>query len=110
MPHVSRSLLKDEVWQKIADLFFQTLINVKDKKTVRTFTSGFLTSTEKVMLTKRLAVFFLLEKGVKSEEMARFLKMSTSTMSRLKLWHQGLGEEQRKFLRKILKNKTIKLD
>lgn len=108
MPQVSRSPLKKEVWDRISGLFFQALVVANDKKAAKAFSEGFLTPTERIMLAKRLAVFFLLEKGVEGQEIANFLKVSTSTVTRLRIWQSNLDNQQRKLLRKILLKREVK--
>lgn len=108
MPQVSRFPLKREVWEKISGLFFQALVAANNKKAAQVFVEGFLAPTERVMLAKRFAVLFLLEKGVEGAEIANFLKMSTSTVSRLRLWQKNLDAQQRELLRRILLKREVK--
>jgi hypothetical protein len=53
----------------------------------------------------RFAIFFLLEKEIEGKGIARILKVSTSTVSRLKLWKKSLKEEQTKILERIILKK-----
>jgi len=108
MPHVSRFPLKKRVWEKVFRLFLEGLKEAKNKQEIESFLEGFFAPTERVMLAKRFAAFFLLEKGVEGREIAEILKISTGTVSRLKLWWNNLPSESKKLLQRLILKKEIK--
>jgi len=108
MPQVSRFPLDKKVWEKIFELFLEGIVASKDKEAANFFVDAFLAPTEKVMLAKRFAIFFLLEKETEGKEIARILKVSTSTVSRLKLWKKSLKKGQTKILERIILKREIK--
>lgn len=108
MPHVSRFPLPKETWEKTIKLFLEGLSKAKDRQAAENFVNGFLTPTEKIMLAKRFAIFYLLEKGVEGGKIAQVLKVSTATISRLNLWWRNLSAESKKLLRQIMVKREIK--
>lgn len=108
MPHISRQRVNKRIWDKVSDLFLEAVAGAKNKKEAEVFVTGFLTPTERVMLAKRFAVFFLLEKRVNFEEIKEILKVTPATISRVNLWRQTLTEQQRKFVHRILFKREVK--
>lgn len=83
MPHVSKKKLNDREFQKIYKNFIGVLHKSKDKRSMERFFWEFLTPTEKIMLSKRLAMIMLAEKGVSSYQMWKLLGVSSSTADRI---------------------------
>lgn len=108
MPQVSKIPLRKEIWEKAFGLFLEGLVEAKDKRVAKVFVESFFTPTERIMFTKRFAIFFLLEKGTKREEIASLLKVSTATVSRLGIWWRGLSSESKRLLRRLMLKKEIK--
>lgn len=81
MPHISKRKLEEK---EINDLFLQiiyTLERAVKRNELRQVLRQLLTSTEKIMLAKRLAVISMLSEGVPIHEIAKSLAMSPSTTS-----------------------------
>lgn len=108
MPHVSRWRLNKKVWQSVFDLFLEALARAKNKAEAEVFVTGFLAPTERIMLAKRFAIFFLLERGVERREIKETLKVSYATVSRTALWRDTLSKEQREFISRILRRREFK--
>ncbi len=61
MTQVSKYPISDLVYQRILEIFFETLVGIKTKAEAYQFIKDFLSPTEQTMLSKRLAIAFLLE-------------------------------------------------
>lgn len=92
MPHVSRKKVKKEILNKILDFLVLALTEIKEEKEMRLFLDSFFTSTEKVMLTKRLGVVYLLQQNVSKEKIATILSIGRPTIERMELWLNAEGE------------------
>jgi len=98
MPHIS----KQQIDPKILDALFlnlsKSLSKIKGEKNASLFLKEILTKTERIMIGKRLAIIWLLYKGVNHSKIVENLKISWSTLQRV-----SLGYEKEKY------NNTIKL-
>ncbi|MFZ5366285.1 MAG: Trp family transcriptional regulator [Patescibacteria group bacterium] len=116
MPHVSRKKLPDKILRQILETFLYVLTDIKEKERMAKFLDSFLSSTEKLMLAKRLAIAFLLSEGVEESKIAETLNVTRPTVSRMRLYLEtrGLGfkpafEKIRKFkMLAVLKDFAIK--
>ena len=85
MPHVSHIKLKKEqfekIYKKLAFVFDSAGKNQKSKLIL----DEFLTSTEKIMLAKRLAIIFMLNEKISIHHISEALFVSSSTVNRISL-------------------------
>jgi len=90
---VSRLPLRNDVWERIFELFIGTLADIKDKRKLRAFVGDFFTPTERIMFAKRLAASVLLAKGHDYTSIRRILKLSNTTIARMsaKVKYEGQG-------------------
>ena len=99
MPHISRQFLEGDAEQKLIQEMIDT-VSVKGTPAKRVKVAReLLTGVERLMLAKRLAIICMLGKGVAFEEIAKKLKVSSSTVARL--WGQmqrGKFKETLKFI------------
>lgn len=86
MTKVSRRFLDKELWNRIFEIFVKTLADLKNPADVQNFIEDLLSPTEKVMLTKRLAIAILLAKGYTYDEIDEKLKVSRSTIMNVSFW------------------------
>ena len=79
---------KNKVNYKVGDLIKEQLISalaaIKDKNEMSNFLDSLLTNSERVMLTKRLAIAVLLENGVSYSDISKLLKVSSVTVGFVK--------------------------
>jgi len=80
---VSRRRLSKDTEQRLFDLFFRALANVRDPQDIEKFLFSLLGPTEKTMLAKRLGIALLLAKGYNYETIKEVLKVSQETISRV---------------------------
>jgi uncharacterized protein YerC len=63
MTQVSRWPLKQEMWEKLFDLFLHSMASVTKKGEMSLFLHDLLSLTERIMLAKRLAIALMLSKN-----------------------------------------------
>lgn len=88
MPHISSRKLKKEQFEKIYEKLALIFNNAGKSKKSRLILDEFLTTTEKIMLAKRLAIIFMLNEKVSIHYISEALKVSPSTVDRISLKHQ----------------------
>lgn len=85
MARISRIKLKDEILEKVFGLFFEIVgkkSNINDfKKTI----FEILSPVERIMIAKRVAIVYLLLKGIDQKNISKVLKVSTATVSKFSL-------------------------
>jgi uncharacterized protein YerC len=82
MTHVSKRKLSPETERKISDAFVRSLLSTNISRGKARLHS-LLTTTEKIMLAKRLAVITMLEQGDSQYRIMKTLNVSVSTIGRL---------------------------
>ena len=102
MTQVSARFLHPKVSERIVGIFMKVVSRLRSRDEILDFLDYFLTPTEKVMLSKRISIAYLLESGYKRKSISGVLKVSTSTISTVasKLKYSGgyravLGNIQR---------------
>lgn len=103
MPHVSKSRLPNETLKEITDSFLFVLTDIKDRESMNKFLSSFLSKTERLMLAKRLAIVYLLDKGFEEAKISQLLHVTQSTISLLKLKFENDQAGYREAINKIKK-------
>lgn len=93
MTQVSKRNLQKQVEERILDLFWTSLSSISTKENISIFLDDLLTPTEKLMLSKRLAIAFMLVKGHSYPVINEKLKVSDQTIWNVKanLTHRGKG-------------------
>lgn len=84
MTQVSKRFLNKKVEERILDLFWNSLSSLSTKEKVALFLNDLLTQTEKIMLSKRLAIAFMLMKEHDYPTINNRLKVSDSTIWNVK--------------------------
>jgi len=84
MAQISKRYIDQTMMSRINELLFDLLLTLSDKKEVNEVLNELLTSTEKIMIAKRVACFYLLIKKVPIREIEDTLKISTSTATYFK--------------------------
>jgi uncharacterized protein YerC len=82
MPHVSTRTLQRKTFKHISKDLTVLIASLRSKNEIKTFLGELLTPTERVMLTKRLAIIFMLKKDYSFEIIWRTLHVSPSTVAR----------------------------
>ncbi|MBU1070895.1 hypothetical protein KKG65_00610 [Patescibacteria group bacterium] len=102
MPQVSKYTPHPFVQKKIKQLLVDCICHSNDTDTTSQFLNDFLTSTEKIVLGKRLALALMLLKNSSIEDIIDALKVSKSTIYKTKEWLEIAGDGYRNALQKII--------
>lgn len=106
MAQVSKHWIPKEIQERILSVFVKTLANLKTESQTRLFLDDLLTSTEKVMLAKRVAIAFLLSKDYSYRKISLMLNVSMSTIG----WVSDKYKHASKFkniVDRVVKNEEI---
>ena len=83
MPHISKRLLEKDDFININKQFYKIIGNLVRSGKTRLLFDGILTKTERIMLSKRLAIIILLDKGESIYAIEKLMKVSPSTVARM---------------------------
>jgi uncharacterized protein YerC len=79
---VSRHNLLPEIYSELYDNFDYLIASLNSKEEIFECFKILLTRNEKIMIAKRVAILLLFARGYNIREIARFIKVSTSTVMR----------------------------
>jgi len=93
MAQVSKKSMEQNIEEAVSDLFLKGISEVNDRTEAAFLMQDLLTSTEKSIISKRLAVAFMLRRGYDQRTIAKVLNVSTPTVWRMneKLKEKGSG-------------------
>lgn len=80
MPRVSKTPVSKELLAKTFRLFYEVFSSNSDQDDFLLMIDDLLSPSEKIMLSKRLAIIYLLIKGVDYRDIMKTLKVSSSTV------------------------------
>ncbi len=84
MTQISKRFLSKKVEERILDLFWTSISSLSTKERVALFLDDLLTPTEKLMLSKRLALAFMIMKGYDDPTINERLKVTDATIWNVK--------------------------
>jgi TrpR-related protein YerC/YecD len=84
MPHVSPNKLHSKGLEQLLDKLGHAIAQLRGRAEVDLFFNDLLTLTERIMLAKRLAIVFMLEKGFTFAQISSVLKVSEATISMMR--------------------------
>jgi uncharacterized protein YerC len=105
MSHISKHYLKQEDFMVIHKILYEALASFYSTREAKVILGELLTKTEKIMLAKRLAIISLLNQGHSIYFIQHVLKVSPSTVARIRLAY-----EDKKYTSLVQKLKTRKWD
>lgn len=88
---VSRHKLTAKAEKDILRALTLVVTKITKENDADTFLLAFLTSTERMMLAKRLAIILLLNEGFSDSEIANSLRVTRVTVSRLRYFYEARG-------------------
>lgn len=106
MTQVSKYPISKSIYERIFDIFLRTFSKFNSKKEVSDFFVEFLTPTEQIMLTKRLAISVLLAKKYNYREISQILKVSNGTIRSVSTQFK-YGSNLRSVVAQLLKSESI---
>lgn len=92
MPHVSRIKLEKNAEKKLIDTMKLVLSKISETEKMNLFLDSLLTSTEKLMLAKRLAVVVLIKEGLNDSQIASSLHLTRITVTKMRYFLEARGE------------------
>lgn len=107
MPQVSKKFLQKDVEKRMYEVFEKGIADLKKTEDVKNFIADILTSTERVMLSKRLAIAVLLAKGYDYRAIGDILKVSSATINSVIKQHLISGKGYKTVVEKILQNEEL---
>jgi len=107
MAQISKRSIDQKKLTRINELLFDLFLTMTDKQEVDSVLNELLTSTEKTMIAKRVACFYLLIKKVPIHEIEDTLKLSSSTIAYFKHFLDR-SLTIKKYLSNKLKNEKVK--
>lgn len=107
MTQVSRYPISKKVADRIFEVFLKTLVEIKSNKEADEFISDLLTPTEKIMLAKRLAIAFLLEKDYDYRTIQKLIRVSAPTITVVNTARKYGSEGYKKMIVKIIKDEKL---
>ena len=109
MTKVSRLPLRQDIWEKIFDLFISTLVSIKNKKRLEGFVGNFFSPTERIMFAKRLAAAVMVAKGNDYQTIRQVLRISPPTIAKMSFRVRYEGEGLMPVIENILKKDATKI-
>ena len=108
MSQVSRRFVSKKTEERILNLFVSAVVLVQTPKSAVSLIDDLLTPTEKVMLSKRFSIAFMLLEGYDYDQIQAALKVSSATVGRVALWLKTKGAGIREIRGKIKTNESLK--
>ncbi len=91
MPHISKKFLEKERFKNINMQFYKVINDLVRSGKTKVVFDEILTKTERIMLSKRLAVIIMVDQGESAYAIENILKVSPSTVTRISvLYDKGL--------------------
>ena len=87
---IAKNKLNPQIEKQIKNLLSQVIADLKNHHNVKIFLRDFLTPSEYLVLSKRLAIILYLEKNKSYKEIRRALKVSSATIASV----QAMLEQQ----------------
>lgn len=106
MTQISRYKIDKKVYDDIFDNFLQVVSGIDSKEKATLFMDNFLTKTEKIMLSKRLAIGVLVSQGINYRDISSILKVSTGTVG-VFASHYKYNDKYKKIIDGVVKNKKM---
>lgn len=102
MTQVSKYPISQAVYERIFEILFQSIVDLKSHQEVNDFFKDFLSETERVMLAKRLGIAVLLTKGYSFAEIRKILRVSQTTIADANAFLKYSNKGYKKVVHKIL--------
>lgn len=84
MPHVSRRKVKRKIYSKMQSNLIGIFLSSRSKSETAQLINDILTSTERIMLAKRIAIILMLNDGYSFRAIEKSLKVTLQTV--LRFW------------------------
>jgi len=102
MTKVSRKILPEDKIGLYVDEFWRAITLLESKEEVRAFFRDIITSTERVMLAKRLQIAKLLYQGADYSFIKKELNVSNTAITSVARWFDSFGEGYKLIVPRLL--------
>lgn len=82
MVQISKRPVNEYILEKIFELLFSVMGNKNNKKEFFELTDDLFSTTEKIMIGKRIAIIYLYLQGFDARSISRIIKTSTATVAK----------------------------
>ncbi len=103
MAQISRHPISKAVEQNMFSLFRHALVHIHTEQEAQEFLDDILSPTEKIMLGKRMAIAYLLDKGYDQRSIHSILHVSVTTVNSVNFWLKQKGNGYRRAISYIRK-------
>ena len=107
MAQISRRYLSKKILRELESIFITSFSAVNSKRELTNLLHDLLTPTEKIILTKRLAIALMLKKKYDYEIIKETIKVSQGTIALVNQKIKFSGKGYHKVLNKIIQNQKI---
>lgn len=107
MTQVSKYPISKPVADRIFEIFANAVVGLKNKIETEQFLSDLLSPTERIMLVKRLAIAFLLEKGYEQRFISNILRVSLATVASVNRSRKFGSKGYNHVINKILREEKL---
>jgi len=108
MPHVSFRKLSKKIEDELISNLKLVFRKINKEDEMSKFFLSLLSSTEQLMLAKRLAIIVLLQEGISEAKIADSLNVTRITVEKMRLFLETKGDGFRIALRKLDEEKRLK--
>jgi uncharacterized protein YerC len=105
MPQISKYPLDKQIEVRVKELLDDGLASLNSRDDIERFLIDLLTPTEKIMLSKRVAIAMLLANNYDYRQISKILKVSTSTIRTVVNWNRVRGSGYKKVINNLLSQK-----
>lgn len=91
---------KENIWMR----FLREIKNIQNHEELDAFLDKYFTPQEKIVLEKRLGIFYFLEKGLSYREISRELAITLKTISFVK---RGFRNPRKRIVKKSFKSREL---
>lgn len=103
MVHNSSKRLENEVMQKIYQLFFTIINKSSSKNDFLEILTDFISPEEQIMIAKRIAIAYLLLKGINHTKISYYLGVSSATVAKFALLFYQKETKSIKIIKSLIK-------
>lgn len=107
MGRVSKRKIKPEIEDRVFEMFESYIASLRNSIETKEFLTSLLSTTEQVMLAKRLTIALMLAKGFSYQEIDEILKVSKSTVGTVDKQLRSGAIGYKKAIKKILNKEAI---
>jgi len=108
MPHLSRFKLNKKAEDELIKNLELILAKLSKEEEMKEFLLSLLTSTERLMLAKRLAMAVLIKEGVAESHISDTLHVTRETVSRMQLFLEARGKGYESAFKKLRNDKLLR--